>query len=195
MSEDASELFEAAKGSAAADPGSLQRLNDLADEAVQLEQLAATMEDDLAAIKKSLNNLKTKVLPEIMAELGVENITRNGIKLSVHDFVSGSLPKEEDKRKAAIAWLEAHDGGGLIKTNIELVFGREFRDEATELVRSLTEQGHNPVVDEGVHSSTLQSYARERLKSGAEIDTELLGLYTGTTVKITLPKSKKVSEK
>ena len=39
-----------------------------------------------------------------------------------------------------------------------------------------------------VHAKTLQAFAKERLKDGKKIDLEALGLYAGTTAKITAPK-------
>lgn len=182
--DDVSNLFEAAAGSAQVDPNSLDRLNEIADEALALEEAVRQMEADLKVASAALNAIKSRQLPEMMAELGLESFTRNGQTLEVQSFVSGSLPKDEDKRARAIAWLEEHDGAGLIKTQMSLAFGKDDREEAKRIYRLLKAEGAEPATETGVHSATLQAFARERLKNGEEIDTECLGLYTGRVVKI-----------
>lgn len=185
-----SELFEEA-GSASVDPNVLERLNTSADELLAMEDAVAQMEEDLRVAKAALNELKTRTMPELMAELGMEKFTRNGREISTSDFVSGSLPKEEAKREAAIRWLENNDGAGLIKTTIALAFGKGEHNVALSVAEDLRQAGHEPEVETGVHSATLQSFARERLKSGDPIDTELLGLYTGKVVKVKAAKGAK----
>lgn len=180
---DASELFEAA-GSATADPNLLERLNKAADELLAMEDAVAQMEEDLKGAKTALNLLRTKTMPELMNEAQMDSFTRNGRVVEVSDFVSGSLPKEEDKREKAIKWLETHDGAGLIKTSVGLSFGRGQHNEALALVADLKARELEPTVETGVHAATLQAFARERLKKGAEIDTDVLGLYTGRVVKV-----------
>lgn len=181
---DASELFEAVAGSTSVDPKSLDRLHEYADEAIALEQIVNQLQADLDVASKALNAIKTKTLPELMTELGMESLTRNGQVFETHDFVSGSLPKDEDKRQKAIAWLEANGGAGLIKTNLSMAFGKDDREEAIRIYKLLKSNGVEPQADTGVHSATLQAFARERLKNGETIDTETLGLYTGRVVKI-----------
>lgn len=180
------EAFDGFGSDLASDPASLDRLNQTIDDAVRLEEAAAMMEEDLKAIRRQLNLIKSQQIPDMMAELGVEKLTRNGAEVSVSEFVSGSLPKDEEARARAIRWLEEHDGAGLIKTEIVVSFGRGEKEEADELANRLS--NYSPVVETGVHAATLQSYARERIRSGEEIDTETLGLYTGRVAKIKVPK-------
>lgn len=186
----ASELFEAA-GSATSDPHALDRLSECADELLGLEDAVAQMSADLQAATAALNVLRTKTMPDLMAEAQMESFTRNGRVIAISEFVSGSLPKEEDKRAKAIAWLETHDGEGLIKTTVGLSFGRGEHNLALAIADDLRKTGQEPVVETGVHSATLQAFARERLKNGDPIDTDLLGLFTGRVVKVKAPKKAK----
>jgi len=81
-------------------------------------------------------------------------------------------------------WLEANEGGSLIKTDVALAFTKSQHNEAIDLARRLEEQGFAPSVQSGVHAQTLQAFARERIRNGDQIDTDVLGLYTGKVAKL-----------
>lgn len=178
------------KGEEQSSPDILQQLHASLQEAIQLEVSADQMEEDLKALKKQLQFIKTGRIPDLMAQLQFENITHMGWKVKVDNFVNGSLPSDEEPRAKAIDWLEKHDGAGLIKTKLSLDFGRSQHNEALSVAAKLVEEGFSPKVESGVHSSTLQAFARERIKNGEPIDTDVLGLYTGKVAKFTAPKEK-----
>jgi hypothetical protein len=171
------------EGAAAAAPDTLKRLNETLAEAIELKQAVDQLEDDLAAAKKNLNYLNTSVLPDMMAEIGMEECTQNGWKVKVGEFVSGSLPKDEERKNAAIAWLEGNEAGDLLKTSLSVVFSRSQHNEALALASDIEQQGFAINVESNVHPQTLQAFARERLKNGEALDTEVLGLYTGRVAK------------
>ncbi len=178
------EDFDTQAGEGASAPSDkLEVLHKTLDEATSLEEQLEQLDADAAAARSALNELKTKRIPELMTELQMSDLTRNGWKVKVNDFVSGSLPKEEGPRKLAIDWLEAHDGGPLIKTEIGMQFAKSQHDEAKKLADRLLAEGFAVQLTSGVHASTLQAFARERLKSGEPIDTDVLGLFTGQVAK------------
>ncbi len=162
---------------------SLSLLNEKLAEAISLKECTDQMEEDLAAAKKQLNNLNTQIIPDMMAEMGMEEVTQRGWKVKVGEFVSGSLPKEDDRKAAAIRWLEENDGGELLKTQLSVVFTRSQHNEAMHLAGFIQEEGFAPKVESTVHPQTLMAFARERLKNGESLDTEVLGLYTGRVAK------------
>jgi hypothetical protein len=159
-------------------PSDLAALQEKISEAHGLEKIIDRMEDDLKAAKLSLHNLKTKIIPDQMTELGLSELAGDGWRLKIGDLVSGSIPKDPIKRARAIRWLEDHGGGDLIKTNVAVQFGRSGHNEASDLVAGLRERGMEPKVESTVHPQTLQAFARERMKNGEHIDAEVLGLYT-----------------
>lgn len=112
------------------------------------------------------------------------------LKVGIKEIVSGTLPKDPDRRAKAIAWLTKNDGGGLIKTSIEMEFGRSQHAAAIKLAKQLKKRGFELTVVEGVHAQTLGKYARDRLKEGDPIDFEILGLYTGKVAEIKEAKKK-----
>jgi len=170
-------------GGAFAPSDALTRLNEKLAEAIDLKMAVDQMEEDLKAAKQQLQLLNTSVIPDMMAELGMEEVTQRGWKIKVSDFVSGSLPKDEDRRKKAIEWLEQNEAGDLLKTALQVEFSRSQHNEALDLAGSISEQGYAAKLESTVHPQTLAAFARERIKNGEPIDTELLGLYTGRVAK------------
>jgi hypothetical protein len=183
--------FDLAEEGASAPSDKLEVLHKQLDEATALEELLEQLNADASAAQSTLNALKTKLIPETMLELQMSELTRNGWKVKIADFVSGSLPKEEGPRQKAIDWLEKHEGGALIKTEISLTFAKSQHEEAKKLAERLAADGFAAEIASGVHASTLQAFARERLKNGEAVDTEVLGLYTGQVAKIDKVKEKK----
>lgn len=177
------DAFDIGGGAEQSAPRSLDHLNRFLEDAVALEEAVERMEEDLKAAKSTLHVLKTKTIPDLMVELMMEEVVWNGWKAKVNDFVSGSLPSDPERRAKAIAWLEEHEGGGLIKTEVSVAFGRTHHNEALAIADTIKQQGFAPDVSSGVHAATLQAFARERIKNGDPIDTEVLGLYTGKVVK------------
>lgn len=177
------------QGAAQVAPDALARLNEKLAEAIQLKGMVDQMEEDLSAAKKQLNNLNTQVIPDMMASLGMEECTQRGWKVKVDEFVSGSLPKDEQLRQRAINWLQSHDAGDLLKTQLSVAFSRSQHNEALAIANDIEQKGFIPKVEATVHPQTLLAFARERLKNGEALDTEVLGLYTGRVAKF-----KKVGE-
>lgn len=162
----------------------LDELHKLLEEAIALDRLVEQQEEDLKNSKGVLHRLRTARIPDLMTELQMTELTFRGWKVQVDDFVSGSLPKDEAKRAAAISWLEAHDASGLIKTEISVQFGRSEHNLATSVYQQLVESGHTTTMEATVHAQTLQSFARQRIKGGEDIDPEVLGLYVGKVAKM-----------
>lgn len=174
--------FEDQEG-ASAPSDALERLNAKLAEAIELKVAVDQMEEDLKAAKQQLNLINTTVIPDMMAELGMEECTQNGWQVKVNDFVSGSLPKDEERRAKAVRWLEEHEAGDLLKTALSVNFSRSQHNEALDLFEELKEDGFAAALDSTVHPQTLMAFARERIKNGEPIDTEALGLYTGRVAK------------
>jgi len=159
--------------------------------AVELIKEIETHEDFIKAKRQELNELTNKTIPDAMAAAGVQSFKTNaGVKVDVKEFISGSLPKDGDARANAFQWLEANGASGLIKGTITAEFPKgddnaRARNQAAEALSGL---GIDFAEQETVHASTLQAYARERLRSGEDVPFELLGLYAGRTAKISVPK-------
>jgi hypothetical protein len=175
--------FDIGGGAEQSAPSSLETLNRSLEEAIALEEMVEQLEADLKAAKTTLNALKTNRIPDMMAEMMMDEVSWNGWKVKISDFVSGSLPSDPEKRAKAIQWLEDNEAAALIKTEVKVEFGKSQHNEALSVAADLQRIGFAPKVDSGVHASTLQAFARERIRNGEAIDTEMLGLYTGKIAK------------
>lgn len=152
---------------------------------VTLEEDIERMGEALKEVTKALHDLRTRQVPDLMMELQVDSLTLKGFKIAVGDFVSGSLPKDPDKRQKAFAWLDTHDASGLIVTDVEVSFPRSEREKAKEVANYLWAMDLPAKLNSNVHPQTLAKFARDKLKSGEAIDLETLGLFSGKIAKVT----------
>ena len=165
-------------------------------EAYKLSHSIDYAEEQLADLKSRLHSLQCNGIPDSMlgcslSEFVLESADINiPLKVSIKQIVSGTLPKDPEKRANAIAWLVLNDGGGLIKTSLSIEFGRSQHQDALDTAQRLRQEGNEVLVSEGVHSQTLGKYARDRLKDGDPIDFDVLGLYTGKVAEIKEAKKK-----
>lgn len=166
----------------------LAALKGLAEMQIFWESEVTMLEEKLKEAKSNLHEIRTKKLPEFMAELGMDSMSFDGYSVKITDFVSGSIPKDPERKNKAIDWLSSHDASGIVKTQIRIEFPRGEKEDADRLEKSLRKAGYDPALEETVHPQTLQAFARERLEGGEEIDPEVLGLYIGKVSKISVPR-------
>jgi hypothetical protein len=196
MSDDMSDVFNSETAAPAA-ASSLEKVVTLAEEAKALEDHIASINELLKAAQGRFNEIRLTELPTLMAEIGIKDFATapdeegKYTEIKVGDFVGGSLPKEPDKRAAAIAYLEQdEDRASLVKTQLAMEFGKGEHNMALSLAEELREKGFTVNLESGVHAGTLQAFAREALRNGDEIDCEKLGLFHGTKADIKIKKAK-----
>ena len=176
----------------------LARLQSLVDEVDEIDTNIDTLEEMLKSARGRLNEIKTQEIPKRLNELQTTEWTnaKTGTKVKLSDFVAGSLPKEPEKREEAIKYLESLEGGpSLFKTSLTIEFSRHGHNEALALADDMRKLGHTPIIESGVHAATLQSYVKEGMKRGDNIDPVKLGVFVGRTTKITKKKVKPGSDK
>lgn len=179
----AADYFGGVEGGAAASPSDLKSLTDKCREAIEMKSSIDSLEADLKAAKAQFHHLNTVVIPDMMAEVGVDELTADGWKISSNEIVSGSLPKDSEKRKAAIDYLIELEAGDLIKTDVKIQFGRDQHADAMDVAKQLEGDGWAPKIEQGVHPQTLSAFVRERIKNGEPTDVDRLGIYTGKVAK------------
>lgn len=176
--------FDVGASLAPASPEAKEELKAMIAKLFRQEETVANLETDLKAAKALLQKMKTFTIPDKMAELGFDALKFEGKTVSIETFVSGSLPADPERRKAALAWLMDNGGSDLIKTTVEVQFGKKEHNIALDTAGKLKEAGLDPSVEETVHAQSLGAFARERIRNGDPIDTEVLGLFTGRVAKI-----------
>lgn len=179
----AADYFGGVEGEASASPSDLRTLTDKCREALEMKAAIEQIEADLKAAKAQFHHLNSVVIPDMMASVGVEELTTDGWEIRSQEIVSGSLPKAPEKRKAAIEWLITNEAGDLIKTDVKVQFGRDQMGDAMRIAKAIEDDGFPAKVEMGVHPQTLAAFARERIKNGEPVDTDVLGLYTGKVAK------------
>ena len=168
------------------------RMLDLQDEINRTEEL-------LKQRKQDLTKLAEQDLPDLMQELNIKDFTlRNGAKVQVDDFISGTVPSAgaidrakgddrvnmEIRQQHCFDWLRGNGAGDLIKNNVEVQFGRNEDDVCVEFDGELNSRAINYKRSVGVHPSTLNSFIKERMSEGKEVPHDLFKIYTGRRAKI-----------
>ena len=172
---------------------------DMASRMLDLENEINRIDELLKQKKQDLTKLAEQDLPELMQELNVRDFTlSNGSKVEVNDIVSGSVPsvsaidraKGDDKvtleirQQQCFEWLRDNKAGDLIKSNVEVQFGRNEDDECNAFTQELRERQLYYKRAIGVHPSSLNSFIKERLSEGKDIPLDLFRVYTGRAANI-----------
>ncbi len=172
---------------------SLEQLQLYMDEADHLNEQIEELEGMLNSINARYNLIRTTLLPEVMTELQTSEWTNSiGSKVKITDFVSGSLPKDPEKRAIAIKWLEDNGSGAIIKSELSVEFSKSQHNEALAIKDDLVKQGLPAIVESSVHAGTLQAHVKEKLRNGEEVPFETLGVYAGRMAKIVHSNKKRI---
>ena len=154
----------------------LDGVSRLAQEAAELEQEIASVEQKLKDKKKALYKITDEQLPEALEEMHLQNFTlTEGSEISVKPIYAASIPK--DRRDEAFQWLRAHEFGDLVKNNVTVTFGRGEDDTAKDFIGLCGEQGFVPSQIEKVEPMTLKAWLRERVEEGDPIPLDLFGAF------------------
>jgi hypothetical protein len=168
---------------------SIENLVKHATEMSELKETIESIEGTLSELQKQYNYIAQEVIPEMLDELGLKTFElKDGSKITVKDFISGSLPKDEQRFAQAVEWLKDNDLEAILKTNVSLTFGKGEANMATNAIELLKEQGYEPDSKYSAHPQTLYSAIRELMKEGHVIPFEMLGLYAGKKADIKLKK-------
>lgn len=151
----------------------------MANKAKQVEQLETSLE----LARGQLKRLEQELLPEAMQRIGLAEVKlSDGRKLTISPFYSGSI--KDENAQAAYSWLRANECDGIIKTKVELDFGKGQTDGADKAYDLLVSQGFAPSKKQGVHPQTLKGFIRERVENGQPIPTDLFGVFIGNKAKL-----------
>jgi len=139
----------------------------------ELEELTAKAE----AAKKALAKTEREDLPDLMAEVGLSELKlEDGTTISIKEEVDAKIT--EANRAAAMRWLSDKGFGGIIKTEVSVLFGSGSHDDAERLVGDLAKSGYETAqMAETVHPSTLKAFVKEQLAVGTAVPFDLFGIY------------------
>jgi hypothetical protein len=167
--------------------GQLGRLTGLFAKKQEIEGEIELLEAELKSKKDALRDLDEKQLPELMDEAGVNSFGAGNHQVTLQTKLYGSLPSTDPQElQAALDELDRWGGTPLVKTSVSLSLPKGEAEMARDLQKRLARYtGQTVQLKEAVHPSSLQSWARERLERGDNLDLRKLGLYRRRFVKVT----------
>lgn len=155
----------------------------LTNELLSCQRRADEIRKSLDSCEKMIRYLSEIGIPEAMDDAGVSEIRlTTGDRVIVRDVVRASISSA--KMLEAVRWLEAHDGGDLVRTVISTSIPRDDRESVANVERALSEIGASVDRKDSVHWATLTAWVKERLAAGESIDTDLLGVYLGRKTEV-----------
>jgi hypothetical protein len=164
------------QGAAQVENDSLKKLRGYAQAQLQFEELITQIEEFSKSIKEDYRSLTETILPELMDELGITNLSISEYhEIGISEKVSASIPKP--KMNEACNYLEEHGSGSLIKREVTSKFNKEEGELAQKAIEAWEEIGIHAEVTRSVHHSTIAAWVRERLEEGHEIPFDLFGVF------------------
>ena len=175
-------------------------LADLAQKMVDLENQIERDEELLKQKKQNLRMLAEHDIPDMMQELNMRSFElTNGFSLEVKAIIQATIPssgaieraKEESVRAELIVlqqqcfnWLRENGGADLIKSAVEVKFGRGEEQDCKNFTDQLRDHNLNYKQATAVHPQTLNGFIKERMEAGKDVPMELFRVFTGRRANI-----------
>ena len=158
----------------------LNNISKLVQHQLHLENIVAEKEAQLKEAKEELRKVKEEDLPTALQEAGTEEFkTTDGFKVKVKTGYAGSISKANER--LAYQWLGEHGYGGIVKTKLDLSFGKNEEDKAKEAELVLHNAGFQYGRKRSVHASTLKSFINEAMEKQSlgelEVPEKLFNVY------------------
>lgn len=151
------------------------------------EEAAEKLEAELKIKKEDIRRLSQESIPAAMQALGYKEVTvKNGTEISLKKEVYCSFA--ENKRPAALEWLEKNNYSGIIKSHTEVYFEKGEDEKRALMERVLKELEVDYKNSRTVHPQTLKAFLKERIAAGTNIDLQVFGAVEVIEAKIKKPK-------
>lgn len=116
------------------------------------------LEDALKNANSVERMIREQTIPGYMAQHRLNKLElENGLTVSVSEELALTMPKDENKRKAVVAFLLQHEGGELVKEVVS------FEDADEEIITALTEKGITYERKIDVNTNSLKAWFRRTL--------------------------------
>jgi hypothetical protein len=147
-------------------------------------------EDALKTLKKKLNDMESKELPDLFHAAGVDSVglpaegNLPAYDATLKPYYHANIP--EQNRPEAFGWLHQHGFGDIVKTVFKIEFGLCEDAPTQQLQEQLDKLGVEYSKDMNVPWKTLTAWLKERMEKR---DTDLpslsiFGATVGTVVKL-----------
>jgi len=182
-------IDEFAEGAEELSATQLGQISSLAKQQLALEREIEARSLELKVKAEELRNVSETLLPNAMAEVGMSSFTLDtGEKIEIKKDIYCSVPKEGFPE--AEAWLRERGLEGVIKHQVQMLFGKGEDEMALKAAKILVENGFAPTDSKTIHPQTLKALLREQLGQGVDVPLKTFGAYEATKSKITIPKNR-----
>ena len=165
------------------DESGVSRMAKLARQQLQLQQRLEELEQESKEVARNLKQVQEEDIPNLMSELGVQSFKlTDGSEIKVQKYYAASIPK--DRQAEAFDWLNNHGFGDLIKNQVATNFVRGQEQQAEQFAQECVDRGMAVNTKKWVEPMTLKAFAREQVENGADLPSDLFGLYVGNKAKI-----------
>lgn len=176
-------------------------LAELGRELYQADQAVDMLEQLLAVAKERRLELTMRELPEYMTRIGQDRIglPDADVDLVMEPYYHANIQADwpVDQREKAFSYLEHRGDGDLIKTKVEMFFGRSEIWKVRWIIASLrllaeklreagseTPEIPDPIVSMQIPWNTLTAFVKEQIRLGAALELDTIGATVGRVVKI-----------
>ncbi|MCK5603174.1 hypothetical protein KAR91_14930 [Candidatus Pacearchaeota archaeon] len=154
----------------------LKVISNLATRQLDLENEIKALQDKVKIKTESLKKVQEDLLPEAMAEIGLEEFTLStGEKVSIKTGIAANISKAN--MGAAFGWLKKHGHDDIIKNEYKVPFGRGEEEQSKALGDFLMNHGYQHSQKRGVHHSTLRAFCNEQMEKGVNIPQDVFGIF------------------
>ena len=161
----------------------LGRISKLADEMHDISKQIAEADLRTKNLKECHRQIAEEQLPELFAEVGMSELkTKSGLPLKLKNVVHTSISK--GRKPTAIAWLDEHGQGGMVKRCVTIDFDKTQEDKVKALLRLIGRGWPNNRVELDVHASTVKAFVKRRLEDGEELPLDIFGVHCVDVVEI-----------
>jgi len=133
----------------------------------ELKTKIQTAEEDLGRLTTVEAYLEQDLIPELMAELDMQEVKTGDVKVTLAKKVTASIT--EKNKEVAFVWFDENGEGGMVRRQIVVAFDRDQENMAHALAARLGQTYENVKTDCSVHNGTLAAWVRRRLKEGKKI--------------------------
>ena len=161
----------------------LGRISVLADKMHQLDKDLAKAELEVKQLKEKHRQIAEEQLPELFAQVGMSELrTLKGLPLVLKNKIHTNISK--GRKAAAIAWLDEHGQGGMIKRSVIIEFDKTQKEKVEALVRLIGRSWPQNYTDLNVHPATVKAFVTRQLKDGKKIPADVFGIHCVDVVEI-----------
>lgn len=193
------EFADAAEQMASVPDSLMKQMSDAAKEMVSVSREVENLEEQLKQKKTRLYDLETKILPDIMNQIGADVTGVDGVQIELQRKIHANISKDwEDFRKiAAYDHLREIGGEDLIKQTMIVSAGKGSDEKMLQIAQRVRqmlaeiELDASLSMEPSVQWNTLTSFVKSVLKEGdTPVDLEVIGATDITVAKIVRKKEK-----